>query len=543
MAKDVLLDALHIFDYWDMLDGGSIVVACSGGPDSTAMACAVAQFIRDPKNEFYWNAAPPKLILWHLDHMLRETSARDAEFVHDLGEKLGARVVVEREDIRALARRRKMNLEAMGRERRYALLDHFCVSSERLSVTGASTYAFTAHHMNDQAETVLMRMLRGAHAKGLMGIAPHLGEYVYRPWLGVKREQIMNYLASLNQDFVQDESNEDISRRRNLIRHQVLPLLESISAKAVERIAHIAVVAARAEAFTDLAIDGMHITRLDQDVLAQCLPLACRPRGKYAVHISPDHWLNCPVLVEYASRELTQAGLSLEARHMDALRALYLGWPKPVYVGSWTVRLIEDMHLAFSGPSAAITPPEPLQLSKGHWVANALVELRIEKASSSAWRSSRQETELPRIGDLRSWPFLLASLFTGPPKSAEWNCFLSDTVHMPLAVRTWRHGDRIKIAGGGTKKLSDVFIDAKVPPAFRQVWLVLVDANDEVLWVPGLADSTWMAHGAKEDFAHQVRIVAKPPYDAEFAAQRTQWLIDSVDKEDFWDEEAGDDEL
>lgn len=543
MGKHLVLLGLHSFDYWDVLDGGSIVVACSGGPDSTAMACAVAEFVRDPANAFYWDDSPPNLVLWHLDHMLRETSARDAEFVRQLGAKLGARVVVEREDIRALAHERRMNIEAMARERRYAMLNDLCENLEQQSNVDVGVYAFTAHHMNDQAETVLMRMLRGAHAKGLTGIAQQFGDYVYRPWLGVRREDILDYLASISQDYVLDETNEDISRKRNLIRHQVLPLLESISAQAVERIANISIIAERAEAFADLALEGMHITRLDQDVLAQCLPLAARPGGRYSAHIAAYPWQECAALPDYVSRELTKLGLSITARQIDELQALYLGLPEPAYISNWSVRLTAELYLSLAEPVRAGAPPPPLQLSKSHWVATELVEICIDKASSSAWHTALQTRDRLGLSDMRSWPSMLAALYTGPPEKAEWNCYLTDQARLPLSVRTWRPGDRIKLAGGGAKKLSDVFIDAKIPSAFRHVWLILVDNEDEVLWVPGLADSIWMALDKGEAPAHHVRIVAKPPYDAEFTALRMQWLIEASREDMAWDEDNGDDQL
>lgn len=527
MGKHVVLLGLHSFSYWDRLDGGSIIVACSGGPDSTALACAVTEFVLDPANSLYWKDSVPEVVLWHLDHMLRETSARDAQFVRQLGEKIGARVIIEREDIRTLARERKMNIEAMARERRYALLNARCESLKRQSSSGVGVYAFTAHHMNDQAETVLMRMLRGAHAKGLTGIAQQYGEYVFRPWLSVRREDILDYLASISQDYVLDETNEDISRKRNLIRHRVLPLLETISAQAVKRLANVSIIAERAEAFADLVLEQMHITRLDQAALAQSLPLAAQPWGRYSAHIAAYPWRECAALPDYVSRELTRQGVSIASRQICDMQALYLGLPEPVYIGNWSVRLLDALCLSLAEPVGTGGSIEPVTLREGHWIATELAELRVDKAPSSPQSNGKQKHGAQGLTDMRTWPSMLAALYTRPPADAEWSCLLTRQARQPLSVRTWRPGDRIKLAGGGAKKLSDVFIDAKIPPAFRHVWLILVDAKDEVLWVPGLADSNWMALGNGETPTHQVRIAAKPPHDAMSNALRAHCLTNA----------------
>jgi tRNA(Ile)-lysidine synthase len=90
---------------------------------------------------------------------------------------------------------------------------------------------------------------------------------------------------------------------------------------------------------------------------------------------------------------------------------------------------------------------------------------------------------------------MLDALTASPPISPVWNCFLPASVALPLKLRAWREGDRIELTGGGSKKLGDIFTDAKVPSCFRPAWAVLTDANDNLLWVPGLADSAAMALG------------------------------------------------
>ncbi len=535
MSKSGLPLTLWDFEAWDVLDAGSVVVACSGGADSTALACAVADFISDPLNAEYWEQTPPRLVLWHLDHQLREDSARDAQFVQELGAKLGATVIIKREDIRELASQRKQNIEAMARERRYAMLEALCGSPAGSDGIALPAYAFTAHHQHDQAETILMRLLRGAHSKGLQGILPWYGEYIYRPWLQVQRAQILEYLAELGQDYMLDATNSDTRRTRNLIRHEILPLLEQISVKAVERIARLADIAARAEAFSGILIASRQIIRHDQDALTQCLPLAAKPWGRYSAHIAGHPWPEFDALADYVTAELEREGLRPDSRQLDQLEALSWCMPQPVYLHGWSVRLGSPVALLLAGPLAPRAPEPALQLSQSRWVSNGVVELRLEKVSGADKRPSPAVYDPFAISTQRTWPRMMASLFLGPPESAEWKCWLPDALRLPLAVRPWRAGDRIKLAHEGSKKLSDVFIDAKVPPAFRHVWLVLVDATDEVLWVPGLADSAWMALAPGAPPAWQVRIVAKPPFDAELTDRRAQLFAGAEGSAAVWD--------
>jgi tRNA(Ile)-lysidine synthase len=528
MGSHAVVKALGKWDYWSMLDGGRIIVACSGGPDSTALACAVAEYIGGPESARREWRAPPQLVLWHLDHMLRETSARDARFVKQLGRKLGTRVVIEREDVRAAAHERAMNVEALARERRYALLERLCEQEGERPGLSAPAYAFTAHHMNDQAETVLMRLLRGAQARGLRGILAQYGGCIHRPWLGVRREQILDYLESIGQDYVVDETNEDISRYRNLIRHAVLPVLERISPKAVERIAGVPRIAQHALSYIGAAVRDLRVTRLDQDALARCLPLLGEPWGKYSAHITPLAWSDTGVLLGYVLEQLSEEGVQLDAAAAANVREQGMGELRPAFLREWSLRQFLDGLLVLAGPVACGGTPARQRLRKGSWSIVGKVRVRVEDAPAVGLTKivEQDPQEDYTFAGQRSWPEMMLLLYAGPPENAEWECYLADSVRLPLSVRSWCPGDRIRLAGGGTKKLSDVFIDTKIPRAFRHVWMVLVDAGDEVLWVPGLADSVWMALGERDSPAHRVQIKADPPYDAMFRSLRTRDLLE-----------------
>jgi tRNA(Ile)-lysidine synthase len=188
----------------------AIIVAVSGGPDSVALLRALLH-----AHGGY------RLIGAHVNHQLRGAeSDADEAFVLDLCMKLSVECRCRRVDVRAAAQ--GANLEGTARQLRYDWLTRLALES------GAHRVA-TGHTADDQAETVLHRLLRGAGLRGLRGIAPSreliAGVTLVRPLLKVTRAEVMSFLADLRQDYRQDSSNLDLALTRNRIRHSLLPLL------------------------------------------------------------------------------------------------------------------------------------------------------------------------------------------------------------------------------------------------------------------------------------------------------------------------------
>lgn len=188
-----------------------LVVAVSGGPDSVALTRALL------------GARPgdTQLVLAHLNHQLRGgDSDADEAFVRDFATRKGLPLVCHRLDVAALAR--GDNLEAAARRERYRWLAEVARSR-------GLRFVATGHNANDQAETVLHRLLRGAGLDGLRGIAARRaladGVEVVRPLLYATRTEIVEYLAELGQEARHDASNDDVRFTRNRLRHELLPLL------------------------------------------------------------------------------------------------------------------------------------------------------------------------------------------------------------------------------------------------------------------------------------------------------------------------------
>lgn len=182
--------------------------ALSGGPDSVALL----HFLKE--QGFQVAAA-------HFDHHLRETSGRDAAFAAELCRNWGVPFYLGGADVAAMPG----NVEDNARRARYAFLE------ETADHIGAAVIA-TAHNANDNLETVLLHLTRGCGLQGLCGIRPHLGRVV-RPMLQTPRTAIEAYIQANALPYVTDETNADDRYARNRIRHQVVPVLESLNAKVV----------------------------------------------------------------------------------------------------------------------------------------------------------------------------------------------------------------------------------------------------------------------------------------------------------------------
>ncbi len=204
--------------------GCTVLCACSGGTDSV---CLLHSLLQVGKTLGF------RVIAAHYNHNLRgEESQRDADFVRTLAEDLGVEIIFGEGDVAAQAGEHSSGIEETAREMRYTFL--------RQAAQGCGAqFIATAHNANDNAETVLMRLLRGTGTRGLAGIPPIRGNII-RPLLTVFRKDIEEYLARYKLPHVEDSSNSEDVYTRNRIRHQLLPVLEELSPGIVGRLNHTA---------------------------------------------------------------------------------------------------------------------------------------------------------------------------------------------------------------------------------------------------------------------------------------------------------------
>jgi len=203
--------------------GSTVLCALSGGADSMYLLCRLAE------SGYAIRAA-------HYNHHLRPTADRDEDFVRHWCQTHYIPLVVGNGDVAAFAAKMGMGIEAAARELRYEFL-------QRAAVELGCDVIATGHHAGDNAETVLMNLIRGCGLNGLSGIPERRGNII-RPMLGITRQEIDAYLAAHDIPHVEDETNADPSYTRNRIRSQLIPLLEELNPQAV---AHIACAARRVE--------------------------------------------------------------------------------------------------------------------------------------------------------------------------------------------------------------------------------------------------------------------------------------------------------
>jgi tRNA(Ile)-lysidine synthase len=187
-----------------------VLVAISGGSDSVALLF----LLRDLADNGKFTLAG----LGHLNHGLRGTADRDERFCRELADRLHLRIAVKKEDVKGYARGRNLSVEDAARRIRYDFLE------QAADAFGADRIA-VGHTQDDQAETVLLKLIRGAGLTGLAGIRPRRGRIV-RPLLDAARADLRKYLSDLGEQWIEDESNEDLANPRNRIRHRVLPELD-----------------------------------------------------------------------------------------------------------------------------------------------------------------------------------------------------------------------------------------------------------------------------------------------------------------------------
>lgn len=191
--------------------GVRVVAALSGGADSVALTLLLRELAE--------RAGFVLAGVAHLNHQLREEAEADEQFCRELAAALALPIDVERVDVAQAARRGRISLEDAGHRERYAFF-------RRALARMRGDRVATGHHRDDQAETALMRLVRGAGPDGLAGIRPRAG-CVVRPLLHVSRAELRAWLEQRGQPFREDETNRDPAFTRNRVRHELIPFLEA----------------------------------------------------------------------------------------------------------------------------------------------------------------------------------------------------------------------------------------------------------------------------------------------------------------------------
>ncbi len=443
--------------------GDRVVLAVSGGPDSMAMLHAMVELNRT--DHLGW-----ALHVGHLDHQIRGADAQaDADFVAAQARALGIDFTVEREDVPALARSTRKSLEEAARRQRYAFLERICLR------TGSKIVA-TGHQADDQAETVLHHVIRGTGLRGLAGMSVSrsltVGSSVrlVRPMLGFQREELAGYLDQNGLACRHDHSNASDAYTRNRLRNRVLPLLRDAFnpqvAQALRRLAEQArAVQAHLDATARQTLETLTVSRTDRELVIEADTLLKRSPVVQAEVI------RCAVesLWEGSARRGEPIDGELGFDHLRSVVELVANphSGREVRLPGGTIVCRRYRRLVFRLPDEEPDVPPAAEIHVACPGRTILPARRLELV-----------TDLVEF-DYGRW----AQRRQGESKSEEWLDY--DRLRPPLVVRSCRPGDRFRPLGApGSKKLSDYFIDAKVPPEQRVRAAILHDQIGPV-WVIG----------------------------------------------------------
>jgi tRNA(Ile)-lysidine synthase len=445
---DILPDVLTTIKGYNMLQpGDSVVVGVSGGIDSTALLHVLWR-LRDS-----WNL---KLYIAHLNHGIRgEDAAADAQLVEALGAKLGIPVHVRELDIPGIARQTGRSEEEAGRIARYQLYE------ELADEVGASRIA-VGHHGDDQAETVLMNLIRGAGLRGLSGIPPVRGR-VIRPLIELEKWQLEAYCRSWDLPWREDVTNWSTAYRRNFVRWEIIPKLKQLNPGAVRKIMLTA---------STLLEDWQLLNQLALEAFGRTV-LEVRPGQRVSLNLAELSALPTAIrkrVVVHAYSKLAQGEQSLAAASLDYIEKCIAG---EAYAGQQTLPgnidvFVQDEVLILArrvdierdrgfGPCLL-----PLGSSTTIEGAGVSIHLQILTEITPWWKGGSPLQPRAAWQELGIW----------------WADMDLASLELPLYVRSRKPGDRFQPLGmSGSKKLKDLFIDEKIPREFRDKIPCIIDGK------------------------------------------------------------------
>ncbi len=421
-----------------------VAVALSGGPDSVALVWILRELTASGRL-----GALAGLV--HVNHGLRGREAdRDEAFCRRLADRLTLPIEVGRCDVAGRARAERRSIESVARDERYQFL------AEAAARLGATILA-TGHTLDDQAETVLLRLLRGAGARGLAAVRIRRGSVV-RPLLECRRDELRRYLDSRGEDFCEDSSNLSLAMARNRVRHQLLPVIRELAPGGIRAIARFA--ALQAEDETYLA-----------DRVSESMPaVVLGTQGGVQMNAGRLEELP-PALGRRIVRtaiEMVVPSRSVSAGHIDAVLGL---------AGSSR----DSGHLDLAGISVERLGP-----------ILSFVRARLEEEAPRM--PARGEVPLPVPGCAGlpggDGSISACALDHAPVRATHDRgeaLIQAASVQLPFLIRSRRPGDRLRPLGApGRRKLQDILVDRKIARDARDRVPIVVDAAGRIVWVAGV---------------------------------------------------------
>ncbi len=405
----------------------TVVIGVSGGPDSMALLSLVNSIKK---------AKSIKIVCAHVNHNVRAVSAEE--------EKMVEAYCQENDIVFESMKIEKYGDDNFHNEARVIRYDFF----DKLIKKYDAKHLFTAHHADDLIETVLMRIVRGSTIKGYSGFSRKIDRDDYtisRPLFEVTKDEILEYLKNNKIPYALDKSNQSDKYTRNRYRNHVVPFLKEEDANVHEKFIKFSRVLESYDAFVDRE------TFREIENLGSLTEISVFKFNKLDEIIKER-------VIHYILEEIY---------HDDLI-------------------LISDVHAkniidlaSSSKANAYIMLPNELKVSKeyGKLIIGKLPEevlsYEIEMIDEAFLPNGKR---IKRVSEIET--------------NGNDICRLdSKSITMPISIRTRRHGDKISLKNSGHRRIKNIFIDNKIPLDERDKWPIVVDASDQILWIPGIKKS------------------------------------------------------
>lgn len=450
-----------------LTDCERVVIGLSGGADSVCLLMVLKGYIEKKHLQ-------TELCAVHVNHGIRQEAGDDEEFARALCERMGVSFTAYHIDAIELAKQLGMSVEEAGRKERYRIFNEEC--------QGCNARIAVAHHMNDQAETVLMNLARGTSLKGIGGIRP-VRDNIIRPLLSVTRAEVEEVLEDFNQPYVTDATNLCNDYTRNSLRNVVIPYMtEKVNAHTVENIADAAEELQKDFDFIEVEAKkayDKHVYVGDTVVLRL-----------YGEEFAVLHEVIRKRVIYRAVYALTQTAKDIYKVHVNAVDELVakpVGSSADICYGLRAVKGYDDIIISRKNMDAA---SENLSGIRGLTGAE-LERLKSGEAVTITQNIYYDDNGAPELKQVR----VKLQLHSNYEKNRNYanSCYAKsfdyDKIQGKLCIRHRTDGDRIVVNRAGTwRKLKKEFIDRKVPADMRDNVLVVSD-DSGVLWAVGVRRS------------------------------------------------------
>ena len=407
-----------------------LLLAVSGGIDSVVLCelCKQANY---------------NFVIVHCNFQLRgEESERDEQFVRGLGKKYGVEVLVKRFDTEKYAKENKVSIQVAARELRYSWFNELLTIDSRLKTTD---YLLTAHHLDDNIETMLMNLFKGTGISGLRGMLPKQGKII-RPLLFAKKEELLAFAKEHELKWVEDSSNESDKYSRNYIRHQLVPLIEKIYPEAENNLANNFLRFRETEELYKQAIELHKKKLIEQKRNEFHIPVLKLKKS------SPLHTIVYEIVKDFG----------FHASQVNEIIGL-MDSETGKYVSSLSHRVIKNRNWLVIAPIAT------------EQAGNILIEEGIKEIqfAPDSYREASLQLDITSARDCQL-------------QTANSIALLDlREVKFPLLLRQWKQGDYFYPLGmKKKKKLARFFIDQKLSKTEKEkVWVLEMDKK--IIWVVG----------------------------------------------------------